>query len=99
VITTKVCKLSLFTWACVELEGRKEVLPICPTHVSSKTRVGTFGTGMIVTCHEDPNHLIRLCEREQFEAELKEARIRLRAETKAANARWFRYQTSGAGRD
>jgi hypothetical protein len=87
VITTKVCKLALFTWACVELEGRREILPVCPTHVSSKTRFGRFGTGMIVTCHEGRNHLIRLCEHQQFEAELEEARIRLHAETKAASAR------------
>lgn len=76
-ITSKVCKLSLFTWTCVDLEGRTEILPMCPTHVSSKTRFGTFGTGMIVTCHEDRNHLVRLCEREQFEAELEEAKARL----------------------
>ena len=47
-ITSKVCKLSLFTWTCVDLEGRTEILPMCPTHVSSQTRFGTFGTGMIV---------------------------------------------------
>lgn len=76
-ISSNVCKLSLFTWTCVELEGGKDIVPICPTHVSSKTRFGRFGTGMIVTCHEERNHLIRLCEREQFEAELEEARIRL----------------------
>ena len=76
-ITSKVCKLTLFTWTCVELEGRTEILPMCPTHVSSKTRFGTFRTGIIVTCHEGGTHLAGLCEREQFEAELEEAKARL----------------------
>jgi hypothetical protein len=83
VITSKVCKLPLFSWTCVELEGRKEILPMCPTHKSSKTRFGTFGTGMIVTCHEDGTHVAGLCEREQFEGELEEARIRLYPDVKS----------------
>ena len=32
---------------------------------------------MIVTCHEERNHLVKLCDREQFEAERKEATARL----------------------
>jgi hypothetical protein len=50
---------------------------MCPKHAGAKTRFGTFGTGMIVTCHEERNHLVKLCDREQFEAERKEARARL----------------------
>ncbi len=37
---------------------------------------GNFGTGVIVTC-ESGNHLVKLCEREPFEAEREEARARL----------------------
>ena len=58
----------------IEQDGRKEVVPLCPTHASSKVRFGQFGDGLIVTCHQERNHLVSLCEREQFEAERQEAR-------------------------
>ena len=74
---SKICRLPLFTWTCAESEGQKEVVPMCPKHAGAKTRFGTFGTGMIVTCHEERNHLVKLCDREQFEAERKEATARL----------------------
>ena len=74
---SKICRLALFTWTCAESEGQKEVVPMCPKHAGAKTRFGTFGTGMIVTCHEERNHLVKLCDREQFEAERKEATARL----------------------
>ena len=74
---SKICRLPLFAWTCAESEGQKDVLPMCPKHAGAKTRFGTFGTGMIVTCHEERNHLVKLCDREQFEAERKEARARL----------------------
>jgi hypothetical protein len=42
-----------------------------------KIRFCTFGAGMIVTCHQEGNHLVRLCGLKQFEAEREEARARL----------------------
>jgi len=32
---------------------------------------------MIVTCHEERNHLVKLCNRQEFEAEREEAIARL----------------------
>jgi len=67
------CRLSLFTWTTVESEAQTEIVPFCHTHASSKVRVGHFGTGVIVTCHEERNHLVKLCERDRFDAEKEEA--------------------------
>ena len=67
------CKLRLFTWSLAELEtGHREVAPICPRHPGARTRWSTFGTGIIVTC-DARNHLLRMCDREEFRAELKQA--------------------------
>jgi len=77
-VTRKTCKLPLFSWTCDESEGHKEVVPICPTHTSSKARFASFGSGMIVTCAPG-NHLLKLCERGEFEAEREEAKVRLLA--------------------
>jgi len=71
------CKLSLFTWMRVESDGQKNVLPVCPIHLSPKVRFGNFGTGIIVTCHETKNHLVRLCDRQEFETEQEQARAKL----------------------
>jgi hypothetical protein len=72
----KFFKLSLFTWTCAESKGKKVVIPMCPKHAGSKTSFGNFGTGVIVTC-ESGNHLVKLCDRPQFEAEREEARAKL----------------------
>jgi ribosomal protein L35 len=74
---SKICTLALFTWICVQSDGRMEAVPRCPTHTSSKTRFAPFGTGMIITCHENRNHLVSLCARAQFEAERAEAEFNL----------------------
>jgi hypothetical protein len=67
-------ELSLFTWAFAEPKtSRTQVSPICPKHPHTKTRWGTFGTGIIVIC-EAGNHLVGMCERPEFEAELTQAR-------------------------
>jgi hypothetical protein len=72
------CSLSLFTWICIKRDGRKAVVPLCPSHPSSKVRFRPYGfAGMIVTCHEEHNHLVRLCQRERFEAEQQEAQVKL----------------------
>ena len=70
------CSLALLAWTCLESEGRKEVIPICLKHPASKVKFGPFGTGIIVTC-DAGNHLIKLCDRKQFEAERQEAGSRL----------------------
>jgi hypothetical protein len=75
--STKMCRLSLFTWTRAESKGQKEVVPMCPKHPAAETWFGTFGTGMMVSCIEDRGHVVRLCSREQFNAEREEARIRL----------------------
>jgi hypothetical protein len=62
---------------CIESDGQKTILPVCPIHLSPKVRFGSFGTGMIVTCHEERNHLVRLCDTQEFEAERKEAQSKL----------------------
>jgi len=49
---------------------------MCPKHPAAKARFANFGTGVIVTC-DSGNHLVRLCEREQFEAERAEAQSNL----------------------
>jgi hypothetical protein len=49
---------------------------MCPKHTEGKTSFGNFGTGVIVTC-KSGNHLVRMCEREPFEAERAEAIIML----------------------
>jgi hypothetical protein len=65
------CKLELFTWTLIDAEdgGKDKIVSTCPVHASSKVRFGNFGTGIIVTCHEERDHLVRLCERGVFEAE------------------------------
>jgi hypothetical protein len=75
--TIKLCTLSLFTWTDAEFNGEKKVFPVCPIHLRTKVRVSAFGQDVIVTCHETTNHLIRLCGRAEFEAELERARGKL----------------------
>jgi len=60
----------------LETESGKEVVPICPTHVSSKVRSGSFGTDVILVC-ESGKHLLGLCERNKFEAEQEQANAKL----------------------
>ena len=69
--------LPLFTWICTESQGQKKVVPLCPIHESAEVRFRTFGTGILVTCHGGRNHLIRLCDRAEFETELEIARAKL----------------------
>jgi hypothetical protein len=74
-VPTRMCRLSLFTWACAESEGKKEVVPMCPKHPAAETWSGTLGTGMMVSCNEGRGHVVGLCSREQFNAEREEAQI------------------------
>ena len=74
--TRRTCKLALFTWMCLESESGKEVVPICPTHVHSKVRSGSFGADIILVC-ESGKHLVGLCERNKFEAEQEQAKAKL----------------------
>src|SRR5437868_12385282 len=36
--SSKVFRLSLFTWTCAESEGQEAVVPLCPKHTGGKTR-------------------------------------------------------------
>jgi hypothetical protein len=74
--SSKIFRLPLLTWKCAESEDHKEVVPMCPKHTGGKTRFGKVGNGVIVTC-ESGSHLVRMCEREPFDAEREEARARL----------------------
>ena len=74
--TRRTCKLALFTWMCLESESRKEVVPICTTHIDSKVRSGSFGADIILVC-ESGKHLVGLCERNKFEAEQEQANAKL----------------------
>ena len=76
---TKLLTVSLFTWACTDLDGEMKVGPICPLHPSARVRFSSFGQSVIVTCHQRTNHLVRLCERAQLETELQKARVGLDA--------------------
>ena len=62
---------------CVESDGQKNVLPVCPIHLNPKVRFGNFGTGTIVTRRETKNHLVRLCDCQEFETEREQARVKL----------------------
>jgi hypothetical protein len=73
----KTCQLRLFTWICVESEGRKEVVPTCPDHGTAEVRSRPFGTGLMFMCTEGKNHILNHCSRREFEEERSEAKARL----------------------
>jgi hypothetical protein len=75
-----ICKLTLFSWACIESASGKEVAPVCPDHVHSRVRSGRLGPDIVLVC-EGGRHLIGLCEREKFEAEREQAKAKLIADT------------------
>jgi hypothetical protein len=79
-VQKSTCKLSLFTWACVESSSGKEVAPMCPSHVHSYIRSGRLGTDIVLVC-EAGKHLLGLCERETFESEREEAKAKLIGDT------------------
>ena len=81
-VQNSMCKLTLFTWACVESSSHKDVAPICPDHVRSRVRSGALGTDVVVVC-EAGRHLIGLCRREEFEAEREQAEAKLLGDTTA----------------
>jgi hypothetical protein len=73
---SRTCRVTLFTWTCVEKDGRKEVAPVCPKQCDSGTSFGSFDNGIIVICHSG-DQLIKFCNREGFKAEQEEARAKL----------------------
>ena len=75
--TSKTCRLSLFTWKTVESKGRKEVVPVCPTHGNVKGSSRDFGNGIMFICQEGKTHLLNHCTQQQFEDEREEATAKL----------------------
>ncbi len=71
------CKLRLFTWVCIESEGRKEVAPTCPDHGLAEVRSRPFGDGFLFICLAGMDHVLNHCSRQEFEAEKQEAEARL----------------------
>jgi hypothetical protein len=85
VLMNDKCTLRLFTWKFESGAGEIEVIPVCPTHVDSRVRFRKFGTGVIVMC-EAGNHLLKLCDEQEFEGENEEARRKLILRNGAASA-------------
>ena len=78
------CKLRLFTWICIESEGRTEITPTCPDHGPAEVRSRAFGKGFLFICVAGMDHVLNQCTTQEFEAERQEAGKRL--STKVATA-------------
>jgi hypothetical protein len=78
--TPKTCALQFFTWECVEVEGRQEVVPTCPKHGPMKVRSLPFNAGVMFICGERSDHVLNHCTTHQFRAEKAQAEAELKSD-------------------
>jgi len=71
--TGQKCKLRLFTWICIETQGRKEITPTCPDHGPAEVRSRAFGSGFLFICLAGMDHVLNHCTTQEFQAERQEA--------------------------
>jgi hypothetical protein len=82
--TGQKCKLRLFTWICIETQGRKEITPTCPDHGPAEVHSRCFGDGVLFFCDASMDHILNHCTYQELQAERQEAKTKLSA--KAVNA-------------
>jgi hypothetical protein len=66
-------KLTLFTWAYVQLQDEKILSPICPTHQEAHVHLKPSGNDRVVLCGTEGHHLLNLCSKQEFESEKQDA--------------------------
>jgi hypothetical protein len=83
-VTGLTCKLRLFTWICIETQGRTEITPTCPDHGPAEVHSRSYGEGVLLFCDASMNHVLNHCTYQELQAERQEAKIGL--SRKAAGA-------------